>query len=263
MAATSVRGRRRGLRLDATDRSRRPMTPLSLATQEWSLYHAARLKTRRAVAKLRLGPYAAGLHDAGEFSLGPDGLLLPAPGRAPGSVLLLSGGAATHANATVAADYVQRLDVCDNLAEHPRIALALGIRGADGHGWCWRQRTRRKERCARNLAAQALCVSMCGVCPPARFGDTAVIPLTDAHHAALRLQTAAIAELPRPTWKSRWLRAWRVLVGSEPAADSTEPDDLTDDWRWWHAAGVPHARGRLHAELRWLLDRSPRFTVEA
>lgn len=272
--------------------------------EEWSLFHHARLKTRPSVAQLALSAAQLdAVRRAGEFTLAPDGLILPLPpflppplplprgdaaspptvllrrhavllgrgvGHAAGALpspprsLLLSGVTPPReAKGSGVQGYLLRLGLCDDLAEHPRVALALGLKGADGHGWCWRQRSRKKGHCQTNFVAQALCARMCGRCPPNVFG--APEPLDEAATASLRLREAAAEELPRPSLRARLSRAWGVLVGSAPseAEARSEAADLVDDWEWWHARGERHPRGRLHNELRAVLRRSPYQTTNS
>jgi hypothetical protein len=75
---------------------------------------------------------------------------------------------------------------------------------------------------------------------------------------ALQLREVVEEEMSSPSLFDRVKRAWRVLVGS--TRSNSESADLIDDWKWWHAWGNRHPRGRLHAQLQALIARSPLFT---
>lgn len=230
-----------------------------LGSSEWSIFHIGRLKKQRNIAKLKLSySQLRAIEHSPEFQLSPEGVILPERGgpEAGGRSNLLSADSPISANLSELINYLSRVDLCDDLVEHPRIAYALGLPAADGRSWCWRQRFRRQGHCKTSLAVQTLCLRGCGLCPSTRFGVHEA--LTEEMELGLRLRNVAIEQLPAPTLRARLERAWRVLIGRTQS--SAEGADLKDDWEWWHAHGKHYPRGKLHDELHQLIARSPIFT---
>jgi hypothetical protein len=224
-----------------------------LGSSEWSVYHFARLKKERSMTKLSFTrAQQRAIERAPEFLLGTDGVLLT--DRKGLTSLLPLGGTA---NLTGVQEYLTRVDVCDDVVEHPRVAYALGLPDGDGRGWCGRQRFKRRGHCQSSIAVQVLCLKACGLCPSTRYGQVQH-PLAEEVRLALALREVVEEEIPTPSLRARLGRAWRVLMGS-PRSRS-EAADLIDDWAWWHARGRRYPRGRLHGKLQDLVARSPVFT---
>lgn len=225
-----------------------------LGSSEWGVYHFARLKKERSLSKLSFTrAQQRAVERASEFQMGIDGVLLP---DRRGMTWLLPSQPPLTANVTQVQNYLARVDVCDDVVEHPRVAFALGLPEGDGRGWCWRQRFRRRGHCKTSLAVQVLCLKGCGLCPTTRYGGRET--LAEEVRLALQLREVAEEDIPPPSLRTRLGRAWRTLVGS--ARSRGEAADLIDDWEWWHARGRHYPRGRLHARVQALIARSPLFT---